>query len=120
MIIVFISTAISCFIFDLINIKETSLKLISSYRELPGVLSDKNINDDERQKKLIDLSVFQVKFLLILSFKIIVFLTPFLSFFLFEIDFYLLFEPKYILSSIMGFVTYILFKKLYEKVFKIK
>ena len=50
MIIVLISTAISCFIFDLIYVKDTSFKLISSYRKLPGVLSDKNINDDGRVK----------------------------------------------------------------------
>ena len=71
MLVIFILTIVSCFVFDYVNIKSTSIDLINSYKSLPSILSNKNISDDEKQKTLLKSSKFQFKKLTELIIKII-------------------------------------------------
>jgi len=113
--ILFIVTLISCFLFDLVDILKSTEELISSYKELPSILTDEALSDDQRQSKLLKSSSFQIKNLAILCFKIVVSLLPFSSLYLLEFDLTLLFELKYILISLAGVISYVVLKKLYEK-----
>ena len=110
MLVVFFSTIFSCLLFDLIKIKSTSKILLNSYKELPGILSSKELSDDEKQKKLILSSKFQMKNLVLLSFKIGFILIPFFSLLLFDLKPSLLMEMEYILVSIFGVIIFILLK----------
>lgn len=118
--IIFIATLISCLLFDFVNILKTTKELISSYKELPSILTDEALSDDQRQSKLLKSSSFQIKNLAILCFKIVVSLLPFSSLYLLEFDLALLFEFKYIMISLVGVISYVVLKKLYEKIFKDK
>jgi hypothetical protein len=120
MLVIFFLTIVSCLVFDYVNLKSTSVDLINSYKELPSILSNKDISDDEKQKNLLKSSKFQFKKLIELTFKIIVFLSPFSLIILFDISFLTLLETRSVIISIIGVISFILIKKLYEKILKDK
>ncbi len=118
--IIFFSTLISCLLFDKVNVMKTTKKLVLSYKELPFILSNKALSEDQRQRKLMDSSFFQLKNLVILCLKLSVALLPFSALFFFKFNLALLFTIKYILISLAGFAAYIAIKKGYEKALKNK
>ena len=120
MLVIFFLTIVSCLVFDYVNLKSTSVDLINSYKELPSILSKNDISDDEKQKTLLKSSKFQFKKLTELIIKIIVFLSPFSLLILFDISFSTLLKTSSVLISIIGVISFIFTKKLYEKILKDK
>ena len=120
MLVIFILTIVSCFVFDYVNLKSTSIDLINSYKSLPSILINKDISDDEKQKTLLKSSKFQFKKLIELTFKIIFFLSPFSLIILFDIGLSTLLNTNSVIISIIGVISFIFIKKLYEKILKDK
>lgn len=117
---IFFLTIVSCLVFDSINFKSTSVELINSYKELPSILSNKEISDDEKQKTLLKSSKFQFKKLVELIFKIMVFLSPYSLIILFDISLLTLLKTRSVIISLIGVISFILIKKTYGKILKDK
>ena len=120
MLVVFLSTLLSCLVFDLIKTKSTSYILINSYKELPSILKNDKLSDEEKQTILLNSSKLQLKYLFVLSSKIMFILSPFLSLLLFDLNPLILLERNYILITISSVFLYLIFKNIYEKTFKNK
>jgi 4-hydroxybenzoate polyprenyltransferase len=94
---------------------------MQSYREVINTMTDRNLDDEERQKLILEQVRVQMKGIFKLIFGILLFVLPFLSLYLFE-ELYSKINPE-ILLSFWGVVIpmasafgYILFKKKYGKV----
>ncbi len=117
---IFFLTIVSCLVFDSINFKSTSVELINSYKELPSILNDREISDDQKQKALLKSSKFQFKKLVELIFKIMVFLSPYSLIILFDISLLTLLKTRSVIISLIGVISFILMKKIHGKILKDK
>jgi len=120
MLLIFFLTIVSCLVFDYIKLKSTTVDLINSYKELPSILNDGEISDDQKQKALLKSSKFQFKKLIELIFKIIVFLSPFSLIIVFDISLLSLLETRSVIISLIGVISFILMKKIHGKILKDK
>lgn len=82
--ILVILTVGSCVLFEYSKLNETLKSLITSYKLQFKVISDKDITDEIKQKKLMQLISNQLKLIGKLIFGIVLFISPFLSLFLLE------------------------------------
>jgi len=121
--LIIISAILSCLLFEKVNVYSTVLKLKESYVVQFTVLSDKKINDEIKQKKLLSLIKHQIRGLIILTFKLVFFFSPFLLMFAVDYFFYdlairKLYSVQGILVSVLVLSIYILSRKYYVKLHK--
>lgn len=116
-IVVFISSVVSGFLFDFSKITPTTVQLVGSYKQIPIILNNNNLNDDEKQREMIKTSVTQVKYLIVLTLKLILIISPFISILLFDINPLTLVSLKMVLISVLGVLVYVGLKKVYERTF---
>lgn len=121
--ILVVLTILSCILFEYSHLSSTLKELIASYKHQFKVMSDKSIEDDEKQKLLLQQISKQFVLLGKLVFGIFLFVAPFLSLFLLET-----FSPELnpnilvtwwgLLIPVVTVVFYILFKRHYGKLFR--
>jgi len=114
--IIFVFTLVSCFLFDLIGVWPIVTKLTGSYKDQMMIMTDKQMSDEERQKKLLSLIPGQLTNLAKLIGAILLFISPFFIYILLsEYSDYFHLETLYSLlgigASAVAVITYIWFKK---------
>lgn len=116
-------TFLSCILFEYSKLSKTLKELIASYKQQFKVMSNKSLEDDAKQKLLLQQISKQLWLLGKLVFGILLFVAPFLSLFIFE-RFYTGLNPKIlvtwwgILIPIITVLFYILLKRFYGILFR--
>ncbi|MFS4448782.1 hypothetical protein [Maribacter sp. 2307UL18-2] len=121
--LIFILTICSCLIFDNLGFMALVRNLVSSYKEQFKTMSNKELDDEAKQKALLGLISKQMGYLVKLIFSILLFVAPFALFFLVErffpqFDSSILYRVEGIGISILAVVLYIIFKKQYVRLHK--
>ncbi len=119
----FISTFISCLIYDILKPNFLIKKLSKSYKLQLKIMLDKKMEDGERQKKLLWCFRYQLKKVIQLIVTIILTLTPFTTLLLWhtfiqKISIDLLYSWESIVLSLFAIFLFVLLKNGYVKIFK--
>ena len=115
-VIIFLLTLLSCFLFDKLRVYRIVTSLTASYKEQMAVMTAKDLNDEERQKKLMALIPQQLKGLLKLIGGILLFISPFFLYLLLSpyteyLEASMLYSLYGIGVSLLAVLLYIWFKK---------
>jgi hypothetical protein len=113
---------LSCWLFEFSKLNETLRSLTASYRQQFKVMTDKTLNDEEKQKLLLSLVSQQLLGIGKLILGILLFIAPFLSLFILQ-NFYPDLNPDILITwwglliPIGTVFLYILIKKYYGVLF---
>jgi hypothetical protein len=121
--IIFILSLLSCFIFFKIKVDHTIKVLIKSYHQQIKITFDKTLEDTEKQKELFRSIKTQLKYLSILSIKLVLSIVPFCALHFLHfigINFNLndLTSAQGITASIISITLFIMLKNSYARLFK--
>jgi len=115
-------TLLSCILFEYAKLPGTIQKLIASYRLQFKIMADKALDDENKQKQMMQQIVIQLGFLAKLIGGILLFIAPFLSLFLLSrieasLNPDILLTWWGILLPTVTVIVYILIKRKYGRLF---
>jgi len=115
-------TLLSCILFEYAKLPVTIQKLIASYRLQFKIMADKALDDESKQKQMMQQIVIQLGFLAKLIGGILLFIAPFLSLFLLSrieasLNPDILLTWWGILLPTVTVIVYILIKRKYGRLF---
>ena len=115
-------TLLSCILFEYAKLPVTIQKLIASYRLQFKIMADKALDDENKQKQMMQQIVIQLGFLAKLIGGILLFIAPFLSLFLLSrieasLNPDILLTWWGILLPTVTVIVYILIKRKYGRLF---
>lgn len=114
---------LSCLIFENLHVMRTVNELTNSYKGQLSVMQDKTLDDDQKQQALLKHVGQQMKYLILLFVKLIGFVSPFIvyvlsGYFVEEVNIEFLYSVTGIITSVVAVFIYIIFRKVYVRLFK--